>query len=160
MNEYFFFTPQPICSYNSGGNKENNFRFKQNADFQSLSLSSVAQSCPTLWDPMNHSTPGLPVHQNSWSSAKPMSIKLVMPSNNLILCRPLLLPSIFPSTGIFQMNQLFSSGGQSIGISASASVLPMNMQGCFPLGWTGLISLHQSKDWWTLKSLLQHHRLK
>ena len=72
-----------------------------------------------------------------------MPIELVMPSNYLILCRPLLfLPSVFPS--IFQMSQFFASGGQSIGVSASASVLPMNIQDWFPLGWTGWISL-QSK---------------
>ena len=68
-----------------------------------------------------------------------------MPSNHLILCRPLLLPpSIFPSIRIFSMSQFFTSGGQSIGVSASASVLPMNIQDWFPLGWTGWISL-QSK---------------
>ena len=50
----------------------------------------------------------------------------------------------FPASGSFQISQLFTSGGQSIGVSASASVLPMNIQDCFPLGWTGLISL-QSK---------------
>ena len=64
-----------------------------------LTSSSVAQSCPTLCDPMNCSTPGLPVHHRL---SEPMSIELVMPSNHLILCRPLLLlPSIFPSIGIF-----------------------------------------------------------
>ena len=68
-----------------------------------------------------------------------------MPSNHLILCCPLLLlPSIFPSIRVFQMSQLFSSGGQSIGASASTSVLPMNTQVWSPLGWTGWISL-QSK---------------
>ena len=82
---------------------------------------------------------------NSWSSPKLMSIELVMPSNHLTLCRPLLLlPSIFPSIRIFQMNQLFASGGQSTGVSASTSVLPMNTQDWSPLGWTGWISL-QSK---------------
>ena len=50
----------------------------------------------------------------------------------------------FPASGSFQMSQLFTSGGQSIGVSASASVLPMNNQDWFPLGWTGWISL-QSK---------------
>ena len=75
-------------------------------------------------------------------SSKLMSIKLVMSSNHLILCRPfLLLPSIFPTSGSFPMSQLFASGGQSIGALASASVLPMNIQGWFPLGLTGLISL-------------------
>ena len=72
-----------------------------------------------------------------------MSIESVMPSNRLILCHPLLLPpSIFPSIRVFfPMSQLFISGGQSIGASASASVLPMNIQGWFLLGLTGLISL-------------------
>ena len=60
----------------------------------------------------------------------------------------------FPALGSFLMSQLFTSGGQSIGTSASASVLPMNIQDWFPLGWAGLISL-QSKG--TLKSLLQHY---
>ena len=82
---------------------------------------------------------------NSQSLLKLMSTESVMPSNHLILCRPLLLlPSIFPISGSFQMSQLFTSNGQSIGASASASVLPMNIQGWFPLGWTGRISL-QSK---------------
>ena len=72
------------------------------------------------------------------------SIESVMLSNHLILCCPLLLPSIFLRTGSFQMSQFFTSGGQSIGVSASASVLPMNIQDWFPLGWTGWISL-QSK---------------
>ena len=87
---------------------------------------------------------------NSRSSPKIMSIESVMPSNHLILCRPLFLPpSIFPSIWVFfffffQMSQLFASGGQSIGVLASTSVLPMNIQDWFPLGWTGWISL-QSK---------------
>ena len=69
-----------------------------------------------------------------------MSIELVMPSNHFILCHPLLFPSsIFPSIKVF-MSQ-FSSGGQSIGVSASASVLPMNIQNWFLLGLTSLILL-------------------
>ena len=79
---------------------------------------------------------------NSWSFLKLMSIESVMPSNHLILCRPLLLlPSIFPSIRVFSMSQFFASGGQSIGVSASTSVLPMNTQDWSPLGWTGWISL-------------------
>ena len=79
---------------------------------------------------------------NSQSLLKLMPIELVMPSNHLILCRPLLLPlSVFPSIGSFLMSQFFASGGQSIGVSASASVLQMNIQDWSPLGWTGLISL-------------------
>ena len=62
----------------------------------------------------------------------------------------------FPASGSVQMSQLFASGGQSIGVSASTSVLPVNIQDWFPLGWTGWISL-QSKG---LKSLLQHHSSK
>ena len=82
---------------------------------------------------------------NSWSLLKLMSIESVMPGNHLILCCPLLLlPSIFPASGSFQMSQLFTSGGQSIGVSASTSVLPMNIQDWFPLGWIVRISL-QSK---------------
>ena len=69
----------------------------------------------------------------------------VMPSNHLILyCPLLLLPSIFPNIRSFQMSQLFTSGDKNIGVSASTSVLPMNTQDWFPLGWTGWISL-QSK---------------
>ena len=82
---------------------------------------------------------------NSWSLPKLMFIELVMPSNRLILCCPLLLlPSIFPSIRVFKMSQLFASGGQSIGASASASIPPMNTQDWSPLGCTGWISL-QSK---------------
>ena len=82
---------------------------------------------------------------NSWSLPKLMSIESVMPSSHLILCHPLLLlPPIPPRIGSFPMSQLFTSGGQSIGVSASASVLPMNTQDRSPLGWTGWIYL-QSK---------------
>ena len=70
-----------------------------------------------------------------------MSVELVMPFNHPILCCPLLLlPSILPATGSFPVNQFFTSGGQSIGVSASVSVLPMNIQDWFPLELTGLIS--------------------
>ena len=108
----------------------------------SVQFSSVAQSCPTLCDPMNRSTPDLPVHHQSLESTKFMSIDSVMPSNHLILCHPLLLlPQSFPALGSFQISQLFAQGGQSIGVSASTSVLPMNIQCLFPLRLTGLISL-------------------
>ena len=73
-----------------------------------------------------------------------MSIKLVMLPDHLLLCHPLLLPSVFTATGSFSVSQLFASCAQTIGASASASVLPMNIQDWFPLGLTGLISL-QSK---------------
>ena len=79
---------------------------------------------------------------NSQSPPKSMSVELMMPSNHLILCHPLLLlPQSFPGAGSFPMSQLFASGAQSIGVSASTSVPPMNTQNWFPLGWTGWISL-------------------
>ena len=82
---------------------------------------------------------------NSWSLRKLMFIELVMPSNHLILyCPLLLLPPIFPASGSFPIGWFFTSGGQSIGVSASASVLPMNIQDWSPLGWTSWICL-QSK---------------
>ena len=83
---------------------------------------------------------------NSQSPPKPMSIELVMPSNHLFSVVPFSsCPQSFPASGSFQMSQLFASGGQSIGVSASTSVLPMNTQDWSPLGWTGWISL-QSKE--------------
>ena len=79
---------------------------------------------------------------NSWSLLKLISIKLVMPSSRLILWHALLLlPSIFPSSRSVPVSQFFTSGGQSIGVSASASVLPVNIQGGVPLGLASLISL-------------------
>ena len=83
-----------------------------------------------------------------------MSIELVIPPNHLILCHAfLLLLSIFPSISIFpNISWLVPSGGQNIRASASASVIPMNIQGWFPLGFTDLISL--------LSKGLQHHSLK
>ena len=72
---------------------------------------------------------------NSRSLLKVMSIESVMPSNHLSFCHPLLLlPSIFPSSGSFPVSQFFTWGGQSIGVSASTSVLPMNIQDWSPLG--------------------------
>ena len=109
-------------------------------------FSSVAQLCPTLCDPMNRSTPGLPVHHQLPESTQnhvhrvgdaiqPISSSVVPFSS---------CPQSFPALGSFPMSQLFTWGGQSIGVSASASVLPMNIQHWSPLGWTGWISL-QSK---------------
>ena len=79
------------------------------------------------------------------SSLKLMSMGLVMPSNHLILCPPLLLlPSVFPSIRVFFSESVLASGDQSIGASASSLVLPMNIQDWFPLGLIGLIL--QSKE--------------
>ena len=78
---------------------------------------------------------------NSQSLPKPMSIESVIASNHLLLCCPLSsCPQSFPASGSFQMSWLFTSGGQSTGVSTSTSVLPMNTQDWSPLGWTGWIS--------------------
>ena len=157
----------------------------------SVQLCSVTQSCLTLYNPMDCSTPGFPVHHqlpefaqthvhqvsdaiqpshplalhlshhvrlfatlwyaahqaflsiiNSWSLLKSMPIKSVMPFNHLILCclfASCLQP--FPASECFPMSQFFTSDGESIGASDSASVLAVNIQDWFPLWWTGWISL-------------------
>jgi len=80
-------------------------------------FSSVAESCPTLWDTMSHTTPGSLSINNSWSLPKLMSIKSVMQCSHLILCHPLLLlPPIPLSIRVFTMSQLFTWDGQSIGV--------------------------------------------
>ena len=123
----------------------------------SVQFSSVAQSCPALCDPMNCSTPGLPVHHQLLEFTKLMSIESVMPSNHLILCHPLLLLSIFPNIRVF----------------SNESALPIR----WPKYWSfnfnispsnehpGLISPRM--DWLdllavqgTLKNFLQHHSSK
>ena len=91
-----------------------------------------------LWDLMDCSTPGFSVLHYLWIVIF-MSIELVMLSNHLFSVLPILFVPIFPSSVSFPMTQLFVSGGQSI--EASTSVLPMNIQGGFPLGLTILISL-------------------
>ena len=109
---------------------------------QILFSCSVVSDSATLWTAAHQASLSFTTSQ---SLLKLMSIELVMPSSQLILCHSLLLlSSIFPSTRVFPMSQLFTSGGQSIRVSASASVLLMNIQDWFPLGWTGCIS-SQSK---------------
>ena len=106
-------------------------------------FSSVVQSCSTLCDPMNHSMPGFPVYHQL--------LELTQISCPLSRwCHPTISSSVvpfssclqsFPVSGSFQMSQLFASGDQSIGVSASTSVLPVNTQDWSPLGWTGCTSL-------------------
>ena len=112
----------------------------------SVQFSSVAQSCPTLQPPeLQHARPPCPsatpgVHPNSCPSCHwchPAISSSVVP---FFSC-----PQSLPASVSFPMSQLFIRGGQSIGVSASASVLPMHIQDWFPLGWTGWISL-QSKE--------------
>ena len=162
---------------------------------------SVAESCPTLCDPMDYSTPGSLSSTVSWSllkfmstdsdiytkwtkllllntsvqsvqslSHEPQHARLPCPSptpgdcsNSCPLhqwCHPTISSSVVPfsscpqsfsASGSFPMSQFFASGGQSIGISASTSVLPMNTQDWSPLWWTGWISL-QSKGLWKVFS--------
>ena len=95
-------------------------------------------------DSVDCSTPGFSVLHCLLEPAQ-MSIESVMLSNHLILCHPLLLPSIFPSIRVFSNESALRIRWPSIGASSSAAVLPMNIQGWFPLGLTGLISL-QSKE--------------
>ena len=83
----------------------------------------------------------LPVHNQLLQPTQTHVHNVSDAIHHLILCRPLLLlPSVFPSIRSFPMSQFFASGGQSIGVSASTSVLPMNIQDWSPLGWTGWIS--------------------
>ena len=110
------------------------------SQFSSVQSLSHVRLFATPWIAARQASPSI---TNSQSSLKPMSIESMIPSNHLIFCCPLLfLPSIFPAPGSFPMSWLFTSGGQSTGASASASaaVLPMNIQDWFPLGLTGLIS--------------------
>ena len=93
-------------------------------------FSSVSQSCPALCNPMDYSMPGLPVHHQLPEFTQTHIHESVMSSNQLILCHPPFSSHLqsFPASGYFQMSQFFSSGVQGFGVSASASVLPMNIQ--------------------------------
>ena len=111
----------------------------------SIQFSSVAHSYRLFATPWTAACQAFQFNANSRSLLKPMSIVSVMPSSHLILCHPLLLlPSVFPSISVFSKESVLRIRWQSIGVSASASVLPMNIQDGFPLGWIGWISL-QSK---------------
>ena len=114
--------------------KKNNFQ-----------LSLVAQSSPTVCNPMSRSMPGLPVHHQF---PEFMQTHVHRVSDDIQPSHPVVpfssCPQSFPASESFPVSQLFAWGGQSIGVSASASVLPMNTQDWSPLEWTGWISL-QSK---------------
>ena len=93
------------------------------------SFSSVTQLCLTLWNPWTTACQASLSITNSCSLLKLKSMESGIPSNHLILCHPLLLlPSVFTASESFPVGQFFSSGGQSIGASASASDVPMNIQ--------------------------------
>ena len=119
----------------------------------SVQFSSVSQSCPTLGNPMNHSTPGLPVHHQLGSPPKPMSIVSVMPSNHLILCHPLLLlPSVFFSIRVFSTESILHIRWPKYW-SFSFNISPSNEHPgrTFRMDWLDLLAVQG-----TLKSLLQH----
>ena len=111
------------------------------AGTQSVQFSSVAQLCPTFCNLVDHSTPGLPVHHQLLEFTQ---THVLWVSDAIQPSHPLSSPSL-PALNLSQrQSQFFASGGQSIGISVSTSVFPMNTQDWSPLGWTGWISL-QSK---------------
>ena len=120
-----------------------------------IQLSLVAQSCPTLCNPMSRNTPGLPVYHQLLEFTKPMSIKSVMPSSHLILCCPfLLLPSIFPSIGVFSNESALRTRWPKYW-SFSRSTSPSNEHPgliSFRMDWLDLLAVQGS-----LKNLLQHH---
>ena len=122
-----------------------------------LAISSVAQSCLTLCDPMDCSTPGFPI-TNSQSLLRLMSIESVMPSNHLILCCPLLLlPSIFPRIGVFSSDSVLHITWPKYW-SFSFSISPSNDYSgliYFRIDWLDLLAVQG-----TFKSLLQHHSSK
>ena len=112
----------------------------------------VTQSCPTVCRSIDCSTPSFPVLRYLPEFAQ-TRVHWCHPTISSFVAPFSSFPQSFPGSGSFPVSQLFTSGGQSIGASASASVLPMNIQGWFPLGSTGLISLLS-------KGLLQHHSSK
>ena len=129
-----------------------------NNDIMCFQFSSVAQSCPTLCNPMNCSTLGLPVHPNSWSSLKLMAIEPVMPCNHLILCCPLLLlPPIPPSIRVLSKESTLPMRWPkywsfNFNISPSNEYLGLIS---FRMDWLDLLAVQG-----TLKSLPQHHSSK
>ena len=127
-------------------------------DHASVQFSSVAQSCPTLCDPMNRSTPGFPVHHQLPEFTQLMSIESVMPFSHLILCHPLLLlPPIPPSIRVFSNESTFCMRWPKYW-SFSCSISPSNEYPgliSFRMDWLDLLAVQG-----TLKSLLQHHSSK
>ena len=115
--------------------------------FASVQFISVAQSCPTLCDPMNHSTPCLPVHHllTEFTQTHVHWVSdAIQPSHPLSSPSPP-APKSLPASESFPMSQLFAWGGLSTGVSALALFLPKKSQGWSPSEWTGWISL-QCKD--------------
>ena len=109
---------------------------------------------------MNCSTPGFPVHHQlpgACSNSSPSS-GWCHPTISSSLVPFSSCPQSFPASGCFQFIQLIALDGQSIGVSASASVLPMNIQDWFPLGWTGLILQSKGLSWVFSNTTVQKHK--
>ena len=147
--------------------------------FSSVHVCSFTKSCPTLFNPTDYSPPGSPqfssvqslshvrLFATPWTAACQASLSSPTPrvySNSCPLsrwCHPTISSSVipfsshlqsFPASESFQMCQFFTSGGQSIGASASASVLPMNIQDWFPLGWTSWRLLPRDAQFYSLNN--------
>ena len=133
-------------------------RVRHDLGTKHIKFSSITQSYLTLCDPMDCSTPGFPVHHQLPELLKLMSIRLVMPSKHLILCRPLLLPpSIFPSIRVFPHESTLhirwpKDGSLSFNISPCSAYSGLIY---FRMDWLDLLAVQG-----TLKSLLQHHSSK
>ena len=124
----------------------------------SVQFSSVAQSCLTLCDPVNRSTPGLPVHHHLLDMSKLTSIELVMPSSHLILCRPLLLlPPILPSIRVFSNESTLHMRWPEYW-TFSFSISPANEYSgliSFWMDWFNLLAVQAfciKKLWWLSES--------
>ena len=126
--------------------------------YQSVQFSSVAQSCPTLCNPMNHSMPGLPVHHQLLELTQTHVRRIGDAPSHLILCRPLLLlPSIFPSIRVFSNESVLRMRWPKYW-SFSFSISPSNEHPgliSFRVDWLDLLAVQG-----TLKSLLRHHSSK
>ena len=122
--------------------------------FSSFQLLSCVQLSATSWTAAHQASLSI---TNSWSLLKLLSIESVMPSNHLILCCPLLPPSIFPSIRVFSNESALPIKWPKYWSFSYRSVLPMNIQNLFPLGWTVWISL-QSKGVFS-NTTVQKHQL-
>ena len=113
--------------------------------FINIQFSSVTQSCPTLWDPTDCSTPGFPVHQQLLELAQTHVHWVgdaIKPSHPLVPFSSYLRS--FLGSGSFPVCQFFAWGSQNTGASTSTSVLSVNIQDWFPFGWTAWISLQST----------------
>ena len=117
-----------------------------------ISVQFIRSVVSDSFDSMYHSTPGLPLHHHSQSLLRLLSIESVMPSNHLILCRPLLLlPSVFPNIRVFSNESALRIRWPKYGVSALTSALTISLR----MDWLDLLAVQG-----TLKSLLQHHTVQ